>query len=79
MPTEVGFSEQGFEASDDNLNIATEVIGITHCPVSNNEDIYKLLECYCQIENICRPSDAFSGLDVYVKLLGYLASDGFEI
>ncbi len=79
LPHQIGFSEQGVRVTSENLAIASEVIGIKHCPVSKNDDLHQLLSCYCQIENIIRPSDACTGLDVYVALLGCLESDGFEI
>uniref|UniRef100_A0A7M5X0C0 Integrase core domain-containing protein n=1 Tax=Clytia hemisphaerica TaxID=252671 RepID=A0A7M5X0C0_9CNID len=79
MPQEIGFENQGLVPSEDDLGVAADVIGLDHCPVSKNEDLYELLECYCQIENILRPSDALTGLDIYITLLEYLENDGFDI
>ena len=79
MPQEIGFQNQGLVPSDDDLTVAADVIGIVHCPVEKNADIYELLECYCQINNIVRPSDAFTGLDIYVKLLECFERDGFSV
>lgn len=79
IPEESGFTEQGSVPSEVDLNIAADIIRIHHCPVSKNNDLYELLECYCQIENILRPSDAFTGLDIYVKLLELLENDGFYV
>eukprot|EP00794_Sanderia_malayensis_P006838 gene6838-7606_t len=79
LPHQINFSEQGIMVTNEDLAIASEVIGIKHCPVAKNDDLNQLLSCYCQRDNIIRPSDACTGLDVYVTLLGCLESDGFEI
>lgn len=79
MPQGIGFENQGFVPSDDDITVARDVIGIDHCPVSKNKDLHDLLECYCQIGNILRPSDAFSGLDIYITLLEHLGNNGFTI
>jgi len=79
LPQQLGFTDQGIQVDNNSLTIAAEAMGIIHCPVSKNEDLYQLLECYCKIQNIAKPLDAFTGLDVYVRLLAYLESDDFEI
>ena len=66
-----------FEESD--ISVVEQVIGIKHCPVWKNEDMYELLDCYCQIHSVKKPTCAEEGIDLYVKLLSMLQIDGFEV
>ena len=79
MPETVGFNKQGFKVDDSDVNIAEQVIGITHCPVWKNKDLYELLECYVNIHGIHRSVCVEDGIDLYAKLLSFLQNDGFEI
>ena len=52
IPTRIGFCEQGFCVDENDVNAAEQILGIQHCPVSKNDALHKLIECYCQINNL---------------------------
>ena len=79
MPDRIGFTNQGSFVDESHISVAEQVIGIKHSPVWKNEDMYELLDCYCQIHSVKKPTCAEEGIDLYVKLLSMLQIDGFEV
>ena len=79
MPDRIGFTNQDSFVDESDITVAEQVIGIKHCPVWKNEDMYELLDCYCQIHSLKKPTCAEEGIDMYVKLLSMLQIDGFEV
>ena len=79
IPSTVEYCEQGFIVNDDDVSIAKNVLGTHHHPVSKNENLYEFLEIYCQLNNLQRPVDMDSAIDLYVNLLSKLDEEGLEI
>lgn len=80
IPSTVGFQTQGIDVDHMDIQVARNVLGIDHHPVSTDDDLHELFLCYVYIHGLYDiPRDPDSALLLYIQLLECLVTDGFAI
>ena len=65
VPETLGFNNQGHAIDSNTFAAAETVFGMVFNPVSRDQHLHQLLDCYVHIHDICMPTAADDAIDVY--------------
>ena len=73
------FKNCGFVLQEGDVTITFETLGIQKLTVAKNNDLNDLLCCYFELRSLSIAIDLETSLNLYVKLLDYLKTNGFSM
>uniref|UniRef100_A0A7M5UQS5 Integrase core domain-containing protein n=1 Tax=Clytia hemisphaerica TaxID=252671 RepID=A0A7M5UQS5_9CNID len=76
VPATVGYSFQGTPVELEDINVASDLIGIIQQPFFKSKELYDLLMSYSVLHGLSQFNNAEDSLENYVRLLNLLQNDG---